>query len=359
VGARPGIDLSRSLEGFDHMTLHRLVLGAAAIAALAAVPARGPGYHIVKSYSLGGEGGWDYLAYDSVGHRLFISRQDRVMVVDPETGRQLGEIPGFNRSHGIAFDYKTGHGFATSGGDSSVVMFDLKTLKVLGRTTAAPDADAILFDPATGNIFTFNGDSKSSSVIDGKSGKRVGTIDLGAGPEFGVSDGAGKVYVNLEEDGEIAEIDAKAMKVTRKWPLGPCKGATGLAIDRAHHILFSGCHTKVMAISDAVAGKLITTLPIGAGVDATRYDAGTGNAFASTGDGTLTVIHEDAPAKFSVAETDTTMRGARTMEIDEHTHRVFTVSAKFGPPPAESTAQNPRRRPPIIPDSFTLLILGV
>jgi DNA-binding beta-propeller fold protein YncE len=340
------------------MTLHRLALAVAAIATLAAVPAPGPGYHVIKTYSLGGEGGWDYLAYDSVGHRLFISRQDRVMVVDPETGRLLGEIPGFNRSHGIAFDYKTGHGFATSGGDSSVVMFDLKTLKVLGRTTAAPDADAILFDPATGNIFTFNGDSKSSSVIDGKSGKRVGTIDLGAGPEFGVSDGAGKVFVNLEEDGEVAEIDAKTMTVQRKWPLGSCKGATGLAIDRAHHILFSGCRTKVMAISDATAGKLITTLPIGAGVDATRYDAGSGNAFASTGDGTITVIHEDAPDTFSVAETDTTMRGARTMEIDGKTHRVFTVSAKFGPPPAESTAQNPRRRPPMLPDSFTLLILG-
>jgi DNA-binding beta-propeller fold protein YncE len=340
------------------MTLHRLALAVAAIATLAAVPAPGPGYHVIKTYSLGGEGGWDYLAYDSVGHRLFISRQDRVMVVDPESGRLLGEIPGFHRSHGIAFDYKTGHGFATSGGDSSVVMFDLQTLKVLGRTTAAPDADAILFDPATGNIFTFNGDSKSSSVIDGKSGKRVGTIDLGAGPEFGVSDGAGKVYVNLEEDGEVAEIDAKTMKMTRKWPLGSCKGATGLAIDRAHHILFSGCRTKVMAISDAKAGTLITTLPIGAGVDATRYDAGSGNAFASTGDGTITVIHEDSPDKFSVAETDTTMRGARTMEIDGHTHRVFTVSAKFGPPPAESTAANPRRRPPMLPDSFTLLILG-
>lgn len=340
------------------MTLHRFALAAAAIATLAAVPAPGPGYHIIKTYTLGGEGGWDYLAYDSVGHRLFISRQNRVMVVDPATGRQLGAIPGFDRSHGIAFDYKTGHGFATSGGDSSVVMFDLRTLRVLGRTTAAPDADAILFDPATGRVFTFNGDSKSSSVIDGQSGKKIGTVDLGAGPEFGVSDGAGKVYVNLEEDGEVAEIDAKSLKVTRKWPLGSCKGATGLAIDRAHHILFSGCRTKVMAISNATEGKLITTLPIGAGVDATRYDAGTGEAFASTGDGTLTVIHEDSPDKFSVVETDTTMRGARTMEIDEQNHRVFTVSAKFGPPPAESTAQNPRRRPPMLPDSFTLLILG-
>ncbi|HEX5180427.1 MAG TPA: YncE family protein [Gemmatimonadaceae bacterium] len=340
------------------MTLHRFALAAAAIATLAAVPAPGPGYHIIKTYTLGGDGGWDYLAYDSVGHRLFISRQNRVMVVDPATGRQLGEIQGFDRSHGIAFDYKTGHGFATSGGDSSVIMFDLRTLRVLGRTTAAPDADAILFDPATGRVFTFNGDSKSSSAIDGQSGKKIGTVDLGAGPEFGVSDGAGKVYVNLEEDGEVAEIDAKTLKVTRKWPLGSCKGATGLAIDRAHHILFSGCRTKVMAISNATEGKLITTLPIGAGVDATRYDAGTGDAFASTGDGTLTVIHEDSPDKFSVVETDTTMRGARTMEIDEQHHRVFTVSAKFGPPPAESTAQNPRRRPPMLPDSFTLLILG-
>lgn len=342
------------------MTLHRFALAAATIATLAAVPARGsaPSYHIIKSYTLGGDGGWDYLAYDTVGHRLFISRQNRVMVVNPDNGRQIGEIPGFNRSHGIAFDYKTGHGFATSGGDSSVIMFDLKTLRVLGRTTAAPDADAILFDPATGRIFTFNGDSKSSSVIDGESGKKIGTIDLGAGPEFGVSDGEGKVFVNLEEDGMVAEIDAKTMQVTRKWPLGSCKGATGLAIDRTHHILFSGCRTKVMAISNATDGKLITELPIGAGVDATRFDGRTGNAFASTGDGNITVIHEGAPDKFSVSETVKTMQGARTMEINEHTHNLFTVSAKFGPAPAESTAQNPRRRPPMLPGTFTLLVLG-
>jgi DNA-binding beta-propeller fold protein YncE len=195
-------------------------------------------------------------------------------------------------------------------------------------------------------------------VIDGASGKNIGTIDLGAGPEFAVSDGQGKVYVNLEEDGDIAEIDAKSMKVTRRWSLGACKGSSGLAIDRVHHILFSGCRSKVMAMSDTKSGRLITTLPIGAGVDATRFDPGTGNAFASCGDGTLTVIHEDAPHRFSVAETVQTMQGARTMELDEKTHRVYTVSAKFGPAPAESTAQNPRRRPPMIPGTFTLLELG-
>ena len=339
------------------MMLNRIAALAAAFATLAAAPAA-TGYHVLKTVTLGGDGGWDYLALDTVGHRLFISRQDRVMVVDPESGKQIGEIPGFARSHGIAFDYTTGHGFATSGADSSVIMFDLATLKVLGKTTAALDADAILFDPATGRIFTFNGDSKSSTVIDGASGKRIGTIDLGAGPEFGVPDGAGHVYVNLEEDGVIAEIDAKTMKVARHWPLGACKGSSGLAIDRAHHILFSGCRSKVMAMSNTITGKLITTLPIGSGVDATRFDPGTGDAFASNGDGTLTVIHEDAPDKFHVVENVQTMRGARTMEIDEKTHRVYTVSAKFGPPPAESTAQNPRRRPPMLPDSFTLLVLG-
>lgn len=339
------------------MTFHRLGLAAAA-AALLAAPAGAQGYHILKSYTLGGDGGWDYLALDTAGNRLFISRSNRVMVVNPATGQVIAEIPGFDRSHGIAFDYRSGHGFATSGGDSSVVMFDLKTLQVLGRTTAAPDADAILFDPATGRVFTFNGDSKSSSVIDGATGKKVGTVDLGAGPEFGVSDGEGHVFVNLAEEGQIAEIDARAMKVTRTWPMGPCKGATGLAIDRAHHILFAGCHTRVMAISDARAGKLITTLPIGAGVDATRFDPRTGNAFASTGDGNLTVIHEESPEKFSVVQTVETMRGARTMEIDERSNRVYTVSAKFGPQPAEATPQNPRRRPPMIPGSFTLLVLG-
>ncbi len=313
-------------------------------------------YHVVKTFTLGGDGGWDYVALDTVGHRLFVARQTRVMVIDPATGKLLAEIPGLNRAHGVAFSYATGKGFATSGGDSSVVIFDLKNLQVLGRTTAAVDADAILFDPATKRIFTFNGDAGSSSVIDPASGHRIGSIDLGGKPEFAVSTGDGKLFVNLEDSSQVVEIDPAAMKVTRRWSLAPCQEPSGLAIDRAHSRLFSGCRNQVMAISDAAAGKLITTVPIGQGVDACRFDAGTQLAFASNGDGTLTVIHEDTPDKFTVVGNVATKRGARTMEVDLKTHRVFTVSADFGPPPAP-TPDRPRPRPPVLSGTFALLEL--
>jgi len=313
-------------------------------------------YHVTHTYTLGGDGGWDYLSLDTVGHRLFVARQDRVMVMDPANGKLLAEIPGLNRAHGIAFDYADGKGFATSGGDSSVVIFDLKTLQVTGRTIAAPDADAVLFDPVTKRIFTFNGDSRSSSVIDAASGKKIGTIDLGGGPEFAVSAGDGKLYVNLEDSSAIDEVDAATMKVLRRWPLAPCQSPSGLAIDRAHHRLFSGCHNKVMAISDAQAGKVITTVPIGEGVDANRFDPGTQLAFASTGDGTITVVHEDGPDTYRVVTNVATKRGARTMEVDLATHVVYTVSADFGSPPAP-TPDRPRPRPSIVPGTFALLVL--
>jgi DNA-binding beta-propeller fold protein YncE len=313
-------------------------------------------YHVTHTYTLGGDGGWDYLSLDTVGHRLFVARQDRVMVLDPASGKVLAEIPGLNRAHGIAFDYADGKGFATSGGDSSVVIFDLKTLQVTGRTIAAPDADAVLFDPVTKRIFTFNGDSRSSSVIDAASGKRIGTIDLGGGPEFAVSARDGKLYVNLEDSSAIDEVDAATMKVLRRWPLAPCQSPSGLAIDRAHHRLFSGCHNKVMAISDAQAGKVITTVPIGEGVDANRFDPGTQLAFASTGDGTITVVHEDGPDTYRVVTNVATKRGARTMEVDLATHVVYTVSADFGPPPAP-TPDRPRPRPSIVTGTFALLVL--
>jgi DNA-binding beta-propeller fold protein YncE len=322
----------------------------------AALPLTAQSYHVARTYTLGGDGGWDYLALDTVGHRLFIARQDRVIVVDPDSGKVLGEIPGLNRAHGVAFAYEAGHGFATSGGDSTVTMFDLKTLRVLGHTIAAPDDDAVLYDPVTKRIFTFNGDAHSATVIDAVSGKRIGNIDLGAGPEFGVSAGDGKIYVNLEDKGAVAEIDAAAMRVTRQWSLAPCESPTGLAIDREHHRLFSGCRNQVMAISDATRGALVATAPIGQGVDACRFDPNTQLAFASNGDGTLTVVHEDAPGKFTVVATVATKRGARTMELDLKTHRLYTATADFGPPPA-ATAEHPRPRPSVVPGTFALLIL--
>ncbi len=321
-----------------------------------ALPSSTPFYHVAKSITLGGEGGWDFLAFDAAGHRLFIARETRVMVVDSDTGTALGEIPGLNGAHGVALASETGHGFATAGRDGAVTMFDLETLKVLGKTPAAPDADAVLYDPASKRIFTFNGDARSSTVIDAESGKRIGTIDLGAEPESGVPAGDGKLYVNLVDKGAVAEIDAAAMQVTRRWSIAPCESPTGLAVDRAHHRLFSGCRNKVMAISDATAGRLMTTVPIGEGVDACAFDPGTQLAFASNGDGTLTVVHEDAPSQFRVVANVSTRRGARTMALDEKTHRVLTVTAEFGPPPAP-TADRPHPRPSIVPGTFTMLVL--
>jgi len=327
-----------------------LLLGAAAAPALA------QSYHVARTYTLGGDGGWDYLALDTAGHRLFVARQDRVMVVNPETGALLGEIPGLNRAHGVAFDYAAGHGFATSGADSTVTMFDLRTLAVLTRTVAAIDDDGVLFDPATGHIFTMNGDAGSATAIDGVTGQRLGSVDLGGKPEFGVSAGDGMLYVNLEDKSEVAEVDARAMRVTRHWSIRPCESPSGLAIDREHHLLFSGCRSGVMGVSDARDGKLVTTVPIGRGVDACRWDAATRLAFASNGDGTITVIHEDSPTSFRVVSSAATRQGARTMELDEATHRLYTVTADFGPAPAP-TPERPRPRPPVLPGTFALLVL--
>ncbi len=322
----------------------------------AALPLESQSYHVARRYNLGGDGGWDYLALDTVGHRLFIAHQDRVIVVDPESGKALGEIRGLNRAHGVAFAYEAGGGFATSGAASTVTIFDLKSLRVLGHTMVPPDDDAVLYDPATKRIFTFNGDAHSATAIDAVSGKRIGDIELGAGPEFGVSSADGRLFVNLEDKNAVAEIDAAAMRVKRQWSLAGCESPTGLAIDRAHHVLFSGCRNKVMAISDATNGALVTTVPIGQGVDACRFDPGTQLAFASNGDGTLTVIHEDSPTAFTVVANVTTKPGARTMELDPKTHRVFTATADFGPAPA-ATAQQPRPRPTVVPGTFTLLVL--
>jgi DNA-binding beta-propeller fold protein YncE len=315
-----------------------------------------PAYHVARQIKLGGDGRWDYITVDTAGNRLFIARQTRIMVVDPASGRVLGEIPGIDGAHGVALDYATGHGFASAGRSGTVTMFDLKTLKVLGNHRAADDADAILYDPVSNLVFSFNGDAHSASVIDPVSGESVGTIPLGGKPEFGVSAGDGKLYVNIEDQGEIVEINAAAHRVLRRWSLRPCTEPTGLAIDQVHHRLFSGCHSKVMAVSDAVAGKLIATVPIGAGVDGNAFDPATGLAFSSNGEGTLTVVREDSPASFRTVATIPTRRGARTMALDPRTHRIFTVTADLGTPPPP-TEQDPHPRPPVVPGTFTLLVL--
>jgi len=329
-----------------------LALTLAAVAPLLAQPSSS--YRITHTYTLGGDGSWDYIVPDPPNHRLFIGRQNRVMVVDEDNGALLGEVTGIKGAHGTALAGATGHGFATSGNDQSVVMFDLKTFTVLGRIPAAEDADAIIYDGASNRVFTFNGDAHSSTVIDPRAGTLVTNIPLGGKPEYGVSAGDGKVYANLTDTSEVVEIDAKTATVARRWPTAPCKQPVAMAIDTAHHRLFSGCRSGVMAVSDAQAGKVVATLPIGAGVDGAGFDPASGDAFASNADGTLTVMHQDTPDTYHVVENVQTAPAARNMGLDSANHRVFLVSAKFGPPPAGGTG---RGRGPVLPGSFTLMVI--
>ena len=311
-----------------------------------------PAYRITHTWVLGGDGGWDYIVPDPPNHRLFIGRQNRVMVVDEDTGKLLGEVTGIQGAHGTAVATSTGHGFATSGNDESVVMFDLKTFKVLGRIHAAEDADAIIYDSASNRVFTFNGDAHSSTVIDPRQGSLITNIPLGGKPEYGASAGDGKVYANLTDTGEVVEIDAKSATVTRRWSVAPCRNPVAMALDTAHHRLFSGCRSGAMAVSDYEAGKLVGAAPIGAGVDGAGYDPDSGNAFASNATGTLTVIHQDSPDKYSVSQNVQTPEGSRNMGFDPLSHRIFIVSAKFGPAPAGG-----RGRGPVLPGTFTLMVI--
>jgi hypothetical protein len=274
------------------------------------------------------------------------------MVVDEDTGRLLGEVTGIQGAHGTAVANATGHGFATSGNDRMVVMFDLKTFAVLGRIPAAEDADAIIYDSVSNRVFTFNGDAHSSTVIDPQAGTLVTNIPLGGKPEYGASAGDGKVYGNLTDTSEVVEIDAKTATVTRRWSTAPCKQPVSMAIDAAHHRLFSGCRSGVMAISDYQAAKVVATVPIGMGVDGAAFDAASADAFASNADGTLTVIHQDTPDQYHVVENLQTAQAARNMGLDPTNHRLFLVSAMFGPAPAGG-----RGRGPVLPGSFTLMVV--
>jgi len=322
-----------------------------AILALAASLALGQSYRVTHTYVLGGEGGWDYIVPDPPNHRLFIARQNRVMVVDEDSGKLLGEVTGINGAHGTAVAQSSGHGFATSGRDESVVMFDLSTFKPLSRMHAAEDADATLYDSASNRVFTLNGDAHSSTVIDPAAGKVITNIELGGKPEYGVSAGDGKVYANLTDENEVVEIDAKKASVTRLWPTAPCGHPVSMAIDTAHHRLFSGCRSGVMAVSDYEAGKVVATVPIGTGVDGAGYDPAYGDAFASNANGSLTVIHQDARDRYRVVQSVPTPEGSRNMGLDPTNHRIFLVSAKFGPVPPGA------RRGPVLPGTFTLMVI--
>lgn len=314
-------------------------------------------YHLIKKITLGGDGGWDYLSINSQERRLYISRSTHVMVVDVDSGKIVGDIPNTNGVHGITFVPEFGKGFTSNGRDSTVTIFDLKTLKVLSQIPVGKNPDAIIYDPSSKRVFTFNGASNDATAIDAKSGTVVGTIALNGRPEFAVADEHGQIYVNLEDKSEIVKFDSQKLTVEARWSLAPGEEPSGMAIDRKHGRLFAACANKQMAVVNTENGHLITTLPIGSGVDAAAFDADTNTVFSSNGDGTLTVIHEDSPDKYSVVENVVTQKGARTLALDPKTHRIFLVSADFGAPPAP-TPERPRPRPSIVPGSFALLIVG-
>jgi len=322
------------------------------VALTATLVAQTSSYRITHTYALGGDGGWDYVVPDPPNHRVFIARQTRVMVVDTNTGKLLGEVTDIKGAHGTAIAAKSGHGFATSGNDQSVVMFDLHTYKQLGRIHAAEDADAIVYDGASDRVFTLNGDAHSSTVID-SAGTLITNIALGGKPEYGAPAGDGKVYANLTDTHEVVEIDAKTATVSRRWSAEPCKNPVSMAIDPAHHRLFSGCRSGVLAVSDYRAGKVVTTVPIGAGNDGAAYDPASADVFAANADGTLTVIHQDSSDTYHVTQTVTTPPFSRNIGLDPTTHRLFVPSAKFAPAQAGG-----RGRGSMEPNSFSVLVIG-
>jgi hypothetical protein len=317
----------------------------------------GSGYHLIKQVKLGGAGGWDYLEVDPATHRLFITRATHVIVVDPDQGKIIGDIPDTQGVHGIAFANEFNKGFTTNGRTSTSTIFDLTSLKAIGSAQTDKGADALIYDPFSKRAFSFNGEGNSSTAIDAASGKVVGNVALGGGPEFAASDNKGSIFVNLEDKSALVKLDAKTLQVENTWPLAPCESPSGLAIDAAHEILVVGCRNKLMTFLDGNSGKILGTVPIGQGVDANRFDPVTGYAFASCGDGTLTIAREDSPTNFTLVETIQTQRGARTMALDYATHNVYLVTAELGAAPP-STPENPHPRPTIVPDTFTLLVYG-
>ena len=324
--------------------------------AVSAAVSAAPSWHVSQRWQIGGEGGWDYLAYDA--GRVYISRSDRVVVLDADSGKQAGEVDGLSGVHSIALADDLHRGFISNGRANTVTVFDPATLKT-ERTIAVngENPDAILYDPFSKRVFTFNGHSHDASVIDAASGKLLGKIALPGKPEFAVSDARGHVYDNIEDKGELVEIDPQAMKVTATWRLKNCEEPSGLAIDIAHHRLFSVCQNKTMAVTDADSGKAIASVPIGDGPDAAAFDPQRQLAFSSNGEsGTLTVVHEDDPDHFTVVQNVPTQKSARTMALRPGGD-VFLSAAQFGPKPAPS-ADNPHARPPLVPGSFTILVVG-
>ena len=332
-------------------------------AGLAAAPASGQGttYHVAKSVPIGVDGGWDYLTADGDAKRLYISRggANMVQVVDLNTLQLIGTIDSTRGVHGIAVATELGRGFTSNGGDSSVTIFDLKTMKVLQKVTVTGrNPDAILYDPFTKRVFTFNHTGKNTTAIDAATGKVLGTAKTEGVLETGASDQAGTIFVNDEDGNQIFAFDAKTLEVKATWKLDGCQAPAGLAIDRKGKRLFASCNSsKTLAVVDYTNGKTVASVPICTGTDAAAWDAEQKLAFASCGDGTITAVHQDSPDKYSVAGTIKTEDRARTMTLDEKSHKIYTVTAQYNPPPSPPPAGGGRGRATMVPGSFHLLVI--
>lgn len=325
------------------------------LAGAASAAAQNP-YKVLDRWTVGGEGGWDYLAADPSAHRLYITHGTRLEVLDTATGKSVGAITGFKGLHGVVFDTDGKTGFVTDGGSNVVVAFDRQTLEKLASIPAGTNPDGAAFEPATSTVWAFNGRSSNATVIDAKTRTVVATIPLPGKPEFPQVDGTGTVYVNIEDKNEIVRLDAKTKKATATWPLVNCDSPSGLAIDVPGHRLFSVCDGKKMAVTDTLTGNSLGTADIGDGPDAAGYDAAHKLAFSSNGDGTLTIVNTDKSG-YPVSETVTTEKGARTMAYDAGNGRVYLVTAQLGPRPA-ATPENPRPRPTVVPGSFHVIVVG-
>ncbi len=313
-------------------------------------------YHVVDHWKVGGVGGWDYLLADPAAHRLYVTHGQRVEVLDSTTGKSVGAITGLKGTHGVALDPEGRFGYLSDGGANAVVIFDRKTLATVGSVPTGTNPDGLVYEPVTKTVWAFNGRSKNVSVVDTASRTVVATIDLPGKPEFPQADGKGNVYDNIEDKNVIVKLDARAKTLAGTWPLSGCDSPSGMAIDPAHHRLFSVCDGKKMAVVNYDSGKQIASPEIGDGPDAAGYNAKAQLAFSSNGgDGTLSVV--DAAHGYKNIEQLPTQRGARTMTYDESTDRVYVVTADFGPRP-DPTPAMPRPRPSIVPDTFTVLVIG-
>ncbi len=328
-------------------------------AACAHLPGQSAQYQVANKYKIGGEGGWDYLVADPEMNRLFMSRGTHVMVMNSQTGAALGDIPNTLGVHGIALAPALNRGFTSNGRDSTVTVFDYKTLQVLDRIHInGRNPDAIIYEPVTRRIFTFNGGSADATAIDAATGKELGNIPLGGKPEAANFDLMGNVFVNIEDKSEVVSFNAATLKLNSHWAVANCEDPTGQGIDRTNKVLFLACGNKQMAVVSYADGHLVSSVPIGEGTDGAAFDPATRLAFSTNGgDGTVTVIHQDSPTVYSVVQTVPSQAGARTIALDERTHRVYTVSADFGTPPAP-TPERPRPRAPMIPGTFTVIVLS-